>query len=316
MNLRRSFTLLAFAIASTIGLASHPQAASAACAASMPYTFTNVSGTYSTVDANTTNSNNTFLLACAKNVDNTQIGTAGIYASQIIPTTTGQATFGGSVQYQFPNSLVIGGASSTTGFGLGGAATSSYPILGNSTDGGINYIDESTSTLGNRWFSWNGTSLVQLAQIDQSGDILVAGSVNAAGAGSIGTSLGVGTSLSVGTSETVGTTLQVASGVTTRTSTNAYTQLLPVYLSNGSAVGNTWHGTFVQCTTSASNSCSVTLSGAGAFSSSTSWGCGLSANTSFASNTPSVQITSGTAVTLSYSGSPGNNTLTALCWGF
>ncbi|MGB8520843.1 MAG: SGNH/GDSL hydrolase family protein [Candidatus Tumulicola sp.] len=50
-------------------------------------------------------------------VDNTNIGPAGIYASQIIPTTAAQATFGGSVPYTFttPLSGASGGIGPLTG---------------------------------------------------------------------------------------------------------------------------------------------------------------------------------------------------------
>lgn len=102
-----------------------PAAAHASCG-SLPNTFTNG---VSTVDASTTNANNSFLLACAKNVDNTQIGASGIYASQIIPTTNAQATFGGSVGYIFSSGgtpginagdVLIGRGASTGRLWIGG----------------------------------------------------------------------------------------------------------------------------------------------------------------------------------------------------
>lgn len=83
-----------------------PKAAFASCATSMSYVFTN--GT-SALDATTTNANNNQLLSCARNVDNTQIGAAGIYASQIIPTNMTQGTFGGSVSYTIPAGLQVNG---------------------------------------------------------------------------------------------------------------------------------------------------------------------------------------------------------------
>lgn len=87
-----------------------PHAANAACASSMAYVFTN--GT-SALDANTTNANNNQLLSCARNVDNSQIGSSGIYASQIIPGNSSQATFGGSQAYSFPSSISVNGATIT-----------------------------------------------------------------------------------------------------------------------------------------------------------------------------------------------------------
>jgi hypothetical protein len=86
-------------LAFLIGLVSvRPHEAQAACGVSVPFIFT--TGT-SLVSASTTNSNNAFLLGCANNVDNTQIGAAGIFASQIVPNGVGTATFGGSIGYRF-----------------------------------------------------------------------------------------------------------------------------------------------------------------------------------------------------------------------
>lgn len=102
MNQKNSL-LLTFAIAALMVFA--PHRASAACG-SLPNVFVNG---VSTVDASTTNANNNFMTACAKNVDNTQIGAAGIFASQIIPTTGAQATFGGGQTYTFPAAVTTGG---------------------------------------------------------------------------------------------------------------------------------------------------------------------------------------------------------------
>lgn len=74
----------------------------------MPYTFTSTSF----LSYVTTNANNNFLLACVTTVDNTQIGGAGLYASQIIPTSVGQATFGGSQTYTFPAAISVGNGAS------------------------------------------------------------------------------------------------------------------------------------------------------------------------------------------------------------
>jgi hypothetical protein len=82
----------------------------------LPYRFVNG---VSTLDATTTNANNDALFAGLSNVDNTQIGPNGIFASQIIPTTLVQATFGGSQPYTF-NSFV----NSNAGFQQNGS-----PIL-------------------------------------------------------------------------------------------------------------------------------------------------------------------------------------------
>lgn len=83
---------------------------------SVPNVFSN--GT--TADANQVNANFSALVNCGNNIDNTNIGGNGIYASQIKPTTTGQGTFGGAIGYTFnPNavgqvSLTITNAASPT----------------------------------------------------------------------------------------------------------------------------------------------------------------------------------------------------------
>lgn len=88
-------------------------ARAAACA--VPYTFVN--GT--PADANQVNANYAAVIACISNIDNTNIGPAGIYASQIIPTNTAQATFGSSQQYTFPNGIIA----KSSGAGLTTSAT-------------------------------------------------------------------------------------------------------------------------------------------------------------------------------------------------
>jgi hypothetical protein len=50
------------------------------------------------------NANPNGFIVCLSNIDQSNVGSAGFYASQIKPTTTAQATFGGSVQYKFTTS--------------------------------------------------------------------------------------------------------------------------------------------------------------------------------------------------------------------
>jgi len=72
--------------------------AQATCNVNYPYIFVN---NVSTVDANTMMADLNDVRTCARTVDNTQIGSAGIYASQVIPTSALQATFGGTIGYTF-----------------------------------------------------------------------------------------------------------------------------------------------------------------------------------------------------------------------
>jgi hypothetical protein len=90
--------ILLAAIAAFFGLA--PREASAVVC-TIPYTFVN--GT--AANANQVNSNFTSLQSCSNNIDNTNLGTVGIFASQIVPTTVAQATFGGTQTYVFPLGL-------------------------------------------------------------------------------------------------------------------------------------------------------------------------------------------------------------------
>jgi hypothetical protein len=80
----------------------------------LPYTFVNG---VSTLDAATTNANNAALYAAVTNVDHSQIGVAGIFASQIVPTNGFQATFGGTDPYTFPTLIIAPAASFIGGCG-------------------------------------------------------------------------------------------------------------------------------------------------------------------------------------------------------
>jgi len=123
----------------------------ASCSASMPYAFTATSY----LSYVTTNANNNFLLACVSTVDNTQIGGAGLYASQIIPTTAGQATFGGSQTYTFPAAISVGNGASfgatitTAGISDSGGISSSSNISGvTGTFSGTVFANNGTLTAG------------------------------------------------------------------------------------------------------------------------------------------------------------------------
>lgn len=100
-----------YALGFILAAACAPRAAQAACSP-VPYTFVD---NVSFLTASTTNANNQALYQCATNVDNTQIGASGIYASQIIPTSAAQATFGGSQSYTFTKKLNANGGIATTG---------------------------------------------------------------------------------------------------------------------------------------------------------------------------------------------------------
>jgi hypothetical protein len=69
-----------------------------------------------TLTAAVLNSNPTTFSGCFNNLDSTNIGAAGLYASGLLPTNSSQATFGGSQLYTFPNGVAAGGpVTGTTG---------------------------------------------------------------------------------------------------------------------------------------------------------------------------------------------------------
>ena len=67
------------------------------------------------IQASPYNTNWANLLSWSTSIDNTNIGGAGIFASQIIPTSGAQATFGGAQPYTFPGALGIGTTPVNTG---------------------------------------------------------------------------------------------------------------------------------------------------------------------------------------------------------
>lgn len=85
-----------------------------ATACTIPNTFT--AGTAAV--ASQVNANFTSLQSCGNNIDHTNIGAAGIYASQIIPDTSAHATFGGAVEYTFPTTIALTGVTGADCLGI------------------------------------------------------------------------------------------------------------------------------------------------------------------------------------------------------
>jgi hypothetical protein len=162
-----------------------------------------VNGQY--VDATKLAANFSALAACSSNIDNTNIGAAGIYASQLIPTTVAQAVFGGSQTYTFSNGLNVTGALAVTGAvsGASGAFTSAvsagngFTTTGTDNAGGL--IVSGTTSSGQLSVSGqsnlNGlsaaspsfTGTVSSVAISNSG-LVATGSFNDSGAAVFGSS--------------------------------------------------------------------------------------------------------------------------------
>jgi len=154
-------------------------------------TIPNVFVNGATINAAPFNVNFAAITTWSTNIDNTNIGAAGIFASQVVPTTAGQATFGGTPLYTFPAGVAAGGpltATTVTGSSgtysgtlIAGSATAPVPTsgsvvssiaatvgafyLGGSTEYGI--LDYGAS-VGHTWTfsSVGGSSTTNLAGIN------------------------------------------------------------------------------------------------------------------------------------------------------
>lgn len=133
--------------------------AQAAC--SVPNTFTNGTIAQSAL----VNANFAAVVACVNNISGANIGPGGLWASNIIPTTVGQATFGGSgagVNYTFPGTInlptigvgCLNVAATTGALTPTGSPCPTIPLAANlggtGTTGG--------SFVNGQCFFWNGTT--------------------------------------------------------------------------------------------------------------------------------------------------------------
>jgi hypothetical protein len=125
----RLATVIAFALGAVVW-GSQPADATTC---SVPYNNGNGISTGSTASASQINSNFASLQSCGNNIDSNNIGSGGIFASQIKPTNTTQATFGGSYTYTFPTTIATSAGVNTGVFGT--------------ASGGLNYgVDTGTNT--------------------------------------------------------------------------------------------------------------------------------------------------------------------------
>lgn len=188
----------------------------------------------------------------------------GIYASQIIPTSSGQATFGGSQSYIFPNSLSVVGGITTNGFinnapatitgnvawggsGTGGTLYSNGDInhtrnlntggnaniTGSITTNGL--VNNSNSTLTGAVSAPGGISTSTIGagtSITNNGPLNNAGTINANNTGTSLVSAGAVTINGALTGTTAG-----FSGTVTSTSGSIVSQVLPAYIDGSSVTG-------------------------------------------------------------------------------
>ena len=128
-----------------------------------------------TLTAAVMNANPNFLTAWSTNIDNTNIGSAGLFATQFKPTTGAQATFGGSVSYTFPAG-VLATQSGTAAYvapvytATGAATSSTQKIVAGSItlslSNGQNFVSSSITLTGAAIFSSNTSYTVQATGTD------------------------------------------------------------------------------------------------------------------------------------------------------
>jgi hypothetical protein len=157
-----------------------------------------VNGT--TADGTQVNANFNSLIAAGNNINSTNIGSLGVYANQIIPTTAAQATFGGSVAYTFlnnveaPNLVDLGTANQvitapkTTTSALSFTGTSARLVLNGTSTNGL-YVIPATDTQAGTFVITNAgvtANLLNVSQVSSSvGSFLMQGYIVASsGAGS------------------------------------------------------------------------------------------------------------------------------------
>ena len=228
--------IVAIAIAMVSVLTVIPaQEAQAACGSAVPYIFTN---NVSIVDSTTTNANNAYIVTCLNNVDNSQIGASGIFASQILPTSTVTATFGGSYGYkillasstQVPMTIVANASQSvdlfdvtnnnqsTKYFAINSAGNASFSgnavvtgllsagATGAGIAGDISAARGGSATTGYYYFGTNGSQYLGFngTNFSLAGGALSLGNIN--GAAITGTSITGTTITGTGNNQYFGTT--------------------------------------------------------------------------------------------------------------
>lgn len=235
--------LAAWLISLVIALAlGSPPARASIC--SVPNSFSN--GTVA--NANQVNANFSAIAGCANSLDWSNVG-AGFWASQIVPITVAQATFGGSVAYTFPYGLV-----------LGSGAPAGDPDI--HSDGTSIYI-EADAAGGSIYLRPNGVgSSVAQSVFGNTGNLSIPGTFTATGPGSFGGAVTATSFSGAGT----GLTNIPAAAIISAPWLTAITAGTGISAGGGTApsVGLS-HGDYVTISPGSQQSGSVNVSGQGTF---------------------------------------------------
>lgn len=219
-----------------------------ASSCSVPNVFVNGS----VADATQVNANFSSLVNCGNNIDNTNIGANGIYASQIKPTSSGQATFGGTQAYTFANGLTVNGGL-TLGSVLSIANGGTGSATANLTAGSNISV---TGTWPNQTIAFTGVLPIA----------------------SGGTGSGSQNFVDLSTTQSIGGAKSFTSAVQALSS-----YVPPVYTQAGATVASTLHAVLGVCN-AISTTCTVTLSGAATFTNASSYQCFITLDGGSATN--------------------------------
>jgi hypothetical protein len=232
------------------------------------------------IQSSQVNSNFNAISAWANgNVDNSNIGAAGVYASQIIPTNAAQATFGGALPFKFSNGLIGGLLISS-----GGDSTVGLTVTGATSGQTADYIDvtQSGQSAGNVFkvgFSGNVTQLG--AHIFTAPGGAITGQVGISNDNNGGVN---GLLFNVPTGSTNGFSFNVQGTAKARIQAGGNLQIAPLinavsvlgnvapaYTAAGSSVAGTWHEAFGTVSIGPGASATVTLAANAVFSSQDSY---------------------------------------------
>ena len=301
-------------------------------------TIPNVFVNGTTIQSAPFNANFNAVAASVNSVDNTQIGPAGLFPNQLLPTTGAQATFGGSQPFGFggvnaaatPGDLTIA-ESATVGqlfFGNGSAAQAAT-IIGQTNI--LKFVPQASLLPGNGAMQLSTTAatfygtagLTAAGQIAAGGTAAtgtVSGDMTAAESATIGgLYLGNGTTaqtasifsvtntliFSPSNASTVGQMRLSSAGALsvqpTINATNTAGYVPPVYTAAGAELAATTHiatGSVQTSTGSGPFTGTVTLSGAAVFTSNTSYVVAIGNTVGAGTGSPTISLISGTSFIL------------------
>ena len=124
-------------------------------------TIPNVFVTGTTINAAPFNANFSAIQTWSANIDNTNIGAAGLFPSQLLPTTSVQGTFGAGAAYTFPTGVTFSaGLTATTG-------SFSGAILSTLTTGAV-FSNISSATIGQLYIGLGNTGNTTYLGIESS----------------------------------------------------------------------------------------------------------------------------------------------------